>query len=168
MKILMVALGVALACPVVGAADDVQTTPAKGAASACRLVTPDEAASLVGSVATPVPGADRCTYCVRGKSIELAIRTEATVGGADGAYREFVLGKAKWDEGSARGDNPPLGAEPSLGENASSVRNRDSFYFLVRIKKTLLEIELRDKGKPLPPALFEKTRDVVKAAAGRL
>jgi hypothetical protein len=166
--IIAIALSVVVADSVQAAAAPPTERATEQPNRACQVVSPEEAATILGANAKSVSSAKGCTYQIPGQSIQLAIRTEPWAGERDGAFRIFELEKAKWDEGNSHGDNPPMKPEPSVGGEASSVQNRDSFYLLVAVKKTLLEIELRDKGKVIPSALCDKVRLIAKQAASRL
>ena len=134
----------------------------------CQLVTPGDAAGILGGTPKTAANGTTCTYEVQGQSLQLLIRTEAWAGETGGAWAIFQLQHAKIEEGQARRANPVMHVEPSLGANAVSVQSNDSYYVLVPVKKTLLEMEVRDRGKSIPATLSDKTRNLAKKIAGRL
>jgi len=134
----------------------------------CQLVTPGDAAGILGGTPKMAANGIACAYEVQGQSLQLLIRTEAWAGETAGAWAIFQLQHAKIEEGQARRANPVMHDEPSLGPDAVSVQSKDSYYVLVPVKKTLLEMEVRDKGKSIPAALSDKTRDLAKKVASRL
>lgn len=135
-------------------------------------MTPEDAAGILGGTAKAVASGTICTYQVQGRSLQLLIRTEPWAGETEGAWAIFKLQHAKMEGGQARGTNPSLLPEPSLSAtlsaHAMSVQSKDSYYVLVPVKKTLLEMEVRDKGKSIPAALSEKVRGLAKKVAGQL
>jgi TPR repeat protein len=131
---------------------------------ACQVVSPEEAASVLGPNPKSVSSTEGCTYQVPGHSMQLVVRSELSVGGWNGLMRQKKLLNAKRTESQDESEH----MEPTLGEDASSLQRSDSFYLSVVVKGTLVEIELRDKGKVVPSALFEKVRVIAKQAASRL
>src|SRR5262249_44136178 len=128
----------------------------------CNLVTPEEAATLLGPKAERVEGDQHgtCFYMVKGQSLQLVIRIEE-MNATPTMFLNVVRKPAMVEKGYTVKD------EPSLGKGSFSAQKADSQDFELALKGGVLDVGLRNEGGKVPPELFEKLRAVVQKAASR-
>jgi hypothetical protein len=126
----------------------------------CTLVTPEEAASVLGPGAQRMPGDQigTCFYVVKGKSMQLVLRIEDDM---PASFLEVVRKPAMTEKGYTLQD------EPSLGKGSFSARKADSLDFEIAVKGGVLDVGLRGNGGKVPPEKLDALRAVAQKASSR-
>lgn len=152
-RLSLVTLGMGL----IAATASGQTPAAK---SACRFVTLDEAAAILGSRPEMSERDQQCDYVVPKQSMRLAVRFEDYGGIPPSIFLGFPRKSA---------DPNATQDEPSLGQAAFSTRTPTSIDIYVGAKTLLIHVGILEAdGKSVPASMLDKLRDVAKKAMGRI
>lgn len=158
----MLSLGT-LTLVVVVASSAGQDAPDK-VSPACRLVTQEEAVSVLGPKAERLDGDtnDTCHYLVDGQPMQIVMRIEEMRAGSGEKFLAIVRRPAMEEKGYSIQD------EPSLGKGSFSAAKADSVDFQVVYPKGSFSVGVRDESAKIPPDTRDKLRALAKKALGRL
>lgn len=136
--------------------------PPEAVSKPCGLVTPEEAATILGPKAERLEGDtdDTCHYVVEGQSMQLVIRIEE-MGHSGSKFLEVVRRPAMAEKGYV------FQEEPSFGKGSFSAQKPDSLDFQLALPKGVLDVGIRDEEGKIPPEMRDKLRAIAKKAASR-
>jgi HEAT repeat protein len=128
---------------------------------ACQLLTPEEAAGVVGALPDRHRQDNACYWVADGKTTQIAVQFELSGG------PEAVRRMKEWTRPQKVQQGFTVTDEPSLGAGGFLAKNKESIYFFFPAKGTILSVVILDDAGTTQ-AQVDGLRALAKKAASRL
>jgi HEAT repeat protein len=144
-------------------AKDIAEIQGSRAFRACQLLTPEEAAPLVGALPDRHRQSNACYWVADGKTTQIVVEFEPFAAGEPPSTRHLK----EWDRRQKVEQGFTVTDEPTLGLGAFLARNKESIYFFFAGTKAIFHVVILDDAGTTQPQV-DGLRALAKKASSRL